>query len=114
MQTPERLKAETAVRHYLDSLNRPNKYEIVGFSDFFAIHTDYNDDPNYDKLKYDRAKADSIRKHYMPQVRAWVIYVTYRGKDDYGNFGEHRYQCALTKNLTKCVVGIEVGSTPIK
>jgi hypothetical protein len=110
MQTPERLKAESAVKYYLDSLNKPDKYELIGFNSFHSIYTDYNDDPNYDRLKYNRVKADSIRKYYKPQVRAWIIYVRYRGKDGYGNFGTHTYQCALDKKISKCIVGIEVGN----
>lgn len=113
MRTPEKIKAENAVRLYLDSLNKNNKYEIIGFSNFFSINTDYNDDPNYDKLKYNPVKADSIRKYYKPHIKAWFIDVTYRGKDGYGNLGEHKYLCGLNKNLSKCV-GIEIGSTAIK
>ncbi|HVW16116.1 MAG TPA: hypothetical protein VHB54_19960 [Mucilaginibacter sp.] len=114
IRTPERIKAEKAVKLYLDSLNKNNKYEIIGFSNFSPVNTDYNDDPNYDKLKFNPVKADSIRKHYKSHIRAWFIDVTYRGKDYYDNFGEYKLLCALNGKLTKCVAGIEISGKPIK
>jgi hypothetical protein len=108
-QTPEQHKAEIAVKRYLDSINKPVQYEIIDFSNFHPIYFTYDDDPQYDKYKNDRLKADSIKKNFKPTIRAWMIHVTYNGKDSYGNIGKHKYLCALTKDLTKCVVGIEVG-----
>ncbi|MDB5025087.1 MAG: hypothetical protein JWP78_2842 [Mucilaginibacter sp.] len=41
-------------------------------------------------------------------IRAWMIPVTDKGEDSYGNIGKHEYLCALTKDLTKGVAGIKV------
>jgi|GEM_PF-5028973 len=105
----EQKKAEQLVKLYLDSLNnQSNKYQIDQFENFHAIYTTIDDDPNYERYKNDSAKLDSIDAHFSPKIRGWIIYVVFKGTDDYGNFGEHTYQCAIDKNLSKCIVGLEV------
>jgi len=106
----EELKAERAVKVYLDSLNDHHSCKILSFRHFHSIFDTYEDDPNYDKYKDIPSKLDSIKKHYTPKLRAYIIYVRFQGKDAYGNFGTHTYQCAVDKNLKKCVVGIGVGN----
>jgi hypothetical protein len=69
---------------------------------------DPTDHPNYEKYKNDPVKSDSVRKKYKPKITAWVINVTYKGKDGYGNIGTHKYQCVIDTGLSKCVVGIEI------
>jgi hypothetical protein len=101
-------KAQIAVKKYLDSLNQPSKYEIVGFDKAKAVYNGYSDDPNFEKYKYDRSKMDSIQKHFKPSVIEWIIFVTYKGKNGKGINGEYKYECVVNKDFTKCVAGIEV------
>ncbi|MDB4902781.1 MAG: hypothetical protein JWQ63_2062 [Mucilaginibacter sp.] len=86
----------------------------MGYKHFHTIYSTVDDDPNYERYKNSPQKLDSIEKNFSPKIRAWVIYVTFKGKDKYGNFGEHVYQCAINKNLSKCVVGIEVDNLSIR
>jgi hypothetical protein len=108
-QSKEEKKAEQLVRLYVDSLNHnSSNYQIIKYKDFHAIYSTVDDDPNYERYKNNPPKLDSIQKKFIPTIRAWVIYVTFKGKDKYGNFGEHVYQCAIDKKLSKCIVGIGV------
>ncbi len=107
----EQKKAEQLVKSHLDSLNHnSNHYEIISYKDFHPVYTTVEDDPNYEKYKNTLSKLDSVNRKYSPKIRAWVIYVTFKGKDNYGNFGKHIYQCAINKNLSKFIVGIEVNN----
>jgi hypothetical protein len=106
--SPEQKKAEISVKKYIDSISTPIKCKIINFNDFHPTYFTYEDDPQYDKYKNNKFKADSIKKNFKPTIRAWVIYVTYNGKDSYGNIGKHKYICALTKDLNKCVAGIQI------
>ena len=107
----EEKKAEHLVKSFLDSLNHnSNNYQIIGYKDFHPIYTTAEDDPNYEKYKQNSSKLDSINANYSPKVRGWIIYVTFQGMDNYGNFGKHIYQCAIDKSLSKLIVGIEVNN----
>lgn len=113
INSPEQKKAEALAKVYLDSLNHNSgNLEIINFERVYSIHNSLADDPNYEKFKYDPLKSDSIRKHFKPQITGWIIHVTFKGTDGYSNFGIHKYQCLIDKRLSKCVVGIEVGSSP--
>jgi hypothetical protein len=101
-------KAQIAVKKYLDSLNQSSKYEIVEFDKINPVRNSYSDDPNFEKYKSDRAKIDSIEKHFKPTVIEWIIFVRYKGKNNKGVDGEYKYQCVVNKDLTKVVTGIEV------
>ena len=105
---PNQEKAETAVKKYLDSLNKSAKYEIVGFDKAKAVYNGISDDPDFEKYKFDRSKIDSIQKHFKPAVIEWVLFVTYKGKNGKGIDGKYKYECVVNKDLTKCVTGIEV------
>jgi hypothetical protein len=109
----EEKKAKQLVKLYLDSLNHKiNGYEIIGYEDFHPIFTTVEDDPNYEKYKNNSSKLDGIKEKYVPKIRAWVIYATFKGRDNYGNFGKHFYQCVVDKKLSKCIVAIEVNNLP--
>jgi hypothetical protein len=101
-------KAQIAVKKYLDSLNQSSKYEVVGFDKVKAVYNGIGDDPNFEKYKFDRSKIDSIQKHFKPSVIEWIIFVTYKGKNNKGIGGEYKYECVVNKGLNKCVTGIEV------
>jgi hypothetical protein len=105
---PSQEKPQIAVKKYLDSLNQPAKYEIVGFDKAKAVYNGISDDPNFEKYKFDRSKIDSIQKRFKPSVIEWIIFVTYKGKNGKGIDGEYKYECVVSKDLTKCVTGIEV------
>jgi len=113
-KSPEELKAEVSVKKYLDSLNKSSKCEIISFDDLHPKYTTYEDDTNYDKYQKQPLKLDSIKKNFKPALIAWSIFVTYKGKDDYGSYGKHRYLCALNKDLSKCIVGIQIDNVYIK
>jgi|ERR1700761_1615718 len=105
----EEIKAEKLVKMYLDSLNQnTNNYAIIGYENVHPIYTTVEDEPNYEKYKNTPSKLDSINRTYSPKIRSWIIYVTFKGKDNYGNLGKHTYQCTMDKNLSKFVAGIEV------
>jgi len=101
--SPQQQKAEIAVKKYLDSLDAPVKCEIVKFSNFHPFYFTYEDDPLYEKYKSIPLKVDSIKRNFKPSVRGWAIYVTYKGKDLFGDIGRHAGLCGLNKDLTKCV-----------
>jgi hypothetical protein len=102
---PQERKAEILVKVYLDSLNNNTKdYEILKYKNLQPIYNTVNNDPNYERYKNLPLKLDSIRIHFKPQITAWVIYVKFRGKDQFNNLGIHYSQCWINKNLSKCVV----------
>lgn len=105
---PHQGKAEIAVKKYLDSLNQSAKYEIVGFDKINPVRNGISDDPNFEKYKFDHSKIDSIQKHFKPSVIEWILFVTYKGKNNKGIDGKYKYECVVNKDLTKCVAGIEV------
>jgi hypothetical protein len=105
----EEKKAESLVRPRLQNFNRSSDdYKIIDFKSLHPIYTTFEDDSNYDKYKKAPAKIDSIKKNYKPFITGWVVYVKYKGKDEYGNVGIHTYQCGLDSKLSKVVVMIEV------
>src|SRR5258708_38987782 len=76
-------KAEDLVKHYLDSaLKGQGDYKIINFGKVDTIFSDY------DRVKYgkDSLKADSIKKHFKPQINGWSIYTVYEGNDAFGVF----------------------------
>jgi hypothetical protein len=109
LRTPTQIKAEAAVKKYLDSLNNHKKYEIKSFGNILEIYNSFSDDPEYDKLKNDSLKSDNFKKHYKPKLRVYIVFVTYYGLNTFGSTGTHTYQCVVSKDLKKCLVGIETG-----
>jgi hypothetical protein len=112
-KSKEENKAEQSVRHYLDSLDHnSHSYKIIAYKGLRPTYTELEDEPNYDRYKNSPSKLDSIKRKFSPKIRAWAIFVKFKGKDMYGNFGEHVYLCSIDKNLSKCSVAIEVDNVP--
>jgi hypothetical protein len=102
---PQEKRVEMLVKVYLDSLNTNTKdYEILKYKNLQPIYNTVNDDPNYERYKNAPLKLDSIRVHFKAQITAWVIYVKFRGTDQFDNLGIHYSQCWIDKNLSKCLV----------
>ncbi|HZY37521.1 MAG TPA: hypothetical protein VFE53_12775 [Mucilaginibacter sp.] len=109
----EENKAEQSVKYYLDSLEHNSKgYKIIAFKGLRPTYTALEDDPNYDRYKNNQSKLDSIKRRFAPKIRAWVIFVKFKGKDMYGNVGEHIFLCAIDQSLSKCSVVIETDNAP--
>jgi hypothetical protein len=70
------------------------------------------DDSNYIRYRNIPSKLDSIKRRFSPKIRAWSIFVKFKGKDMYGNFCKHVYLFAIDENLSKCVVVTEVDNVP--
>jgi hypothetical protein len=103
------MKAETAVKNYLDSLyHNSRSYQIIEFKGLRPAYTKLEDDPSYNKYKKVPSKLDSVEKRFSPKVRGWSIFVKFKGKNMYGKVGKHIYLCAIDKTLSKCIVAIEV------
>jgi hypothetical protein len=112
-KSSEEKKAEQSVKNYLDSLDHNSKdCKIIAFEGLRPTYTELEDDPNYDRFKDTPPKLDSIKRKFSPKIRAWAMFVKFKGKDMYGNFGEHIFLCAIEKDLSKCSVVIEVDNMP--
>ncbi|MGN6638214.1 MAG: hypothetical protein ACTHJ8_04825 [Mucilaginibacter sp.] len=104
----EQRKAEVLVKKYLDSMNNNKNYEITKFNEFHPIYDSFADDSSYEKLKNNPLKLDSLKKAFKPTITSWGIFVTFKGTQ-HDNEGTHTYQCLINKNLTKCIVCLDVG-----
>ncbi|CAN5212798.1 hypothetical protein BH09BAC6_BH09BAC6_35810 [soil metagenome] len=112
-KSKEENKAEQSVKRYLDSLDHnSHSYQIIAYKGLRATYTELEDDPIYDRYRNVSSKLDSIKKKFSPKIKAWVIFVKFKGKDMYGNFGKHVYLCAIDANLSKCTVVTEVDNVP--
>jgi hypothetical protein len=112
-KSKEEKKAEQSVKYYLDSLDHnSHSYQIIAYKGLRATYTELEDDSNYDRYRNVSSKLDSIKRKFSPKIRAWVIFVKFKGKDMYGNFGKHVYLCAIDKNLSKCSVVTEFDNVP--
>ncbi|MGN6638212.1 MAG: hypothetical protein ACTHJ8_04815 [Mucilaginibacter sp.] len=105
----EQKKSESLAKLYLTKANsKISDFKIIKFGDVHPVFNSYVDDAHYPDLKNNKSKVDSLRQHFKPKVTSWVIYVEFRGIDNYGNLGVHYYQCWIDKKLDRCYASIEV------
>lgn len=105
--------AELLTRNYLDSFNKQSKYDILDFSDFRPVMTNYEDDPAMAKYDNDSLIPEKLKKGFKPQIKGWVITVIYNGKNENGKDGKHKYLIAFDSDLSKIITGIETTSVTI-
>jgi len=106
-------KAQLLSRKYLDNLNKQSKYDILEYSDFRSVMTDYGDDPVIASYNDEALIPNELKKNFKPQIKGWVITVVYNGKNETGKNGKHKYLLAFNSDLSKLITGIETTSVNI-
>lgn len=107
-KSTQETKAEKRATKYIDSINHHQNYTNLSFSNLHPIYYDYENDANYGRFKNDSLKVDSIKRHFKPRLRGWVIYVKYNESNNNGNPYKHRYMIGMDTNFKNCV-GVEIG-----
>ena len=106
-KSPEQEKAEKLVKRYVEKLCHNSSDCKISCTHFRPFYAAVEEEPEYEKFKDDRRKLDSLKKKFSPKIRGWGISVRFYGKNQYCVTGDHQYQIAIDKDISKIIVGVE-------